>query len=465
MTEVHGRDIVPHLSDVATSISSSFPFPIVPIQRAAASAGWRAVLPMFRFSIPIPLPLCLSLLAVGASPLEANDVIPFAAAGGEARPPRVLVLPDGRTIQGDIRVTHNGYEVSLSRNSGRSYIAPGMVWFTADNMEHAYEQYRERHSDRTADGYVLLANWCIQNGLYDHARDELKAALRMDPKHATAQLTAKELGKLLSNRQTPLDARANDETTTSVASPPVQEADLLKSYVRHVQPILMNGCGNAECHGLASTHDFRLMNVRSGHPAFEKYTQLNYDTISRLINAKNPEGSQLLTAPQDTAHANRPSTPFRGKEGQRQLQILSAWVKLAARYQTEQQGSTSNSPRSPISQIAEEARSPKQGPGQISSSEPTDRSVVHAINFEPIESQNANSPIANSNVSTANTGNHPRNASPSSPESGSARRLDDILNQAIQSGVPDAFDPQDFNRQFSSQSNLSTPSNSNGPKR
>ena len=435
------------------------------MQRAAASAGWRAVLPMFRFSIPIPFTLCLSLLALGVSALHANDVIPFASAGGAARPPRVLVLPDGRTIHGDIRVTHNGYEVSLSRNSGRSYIAPGMVWFTADNMEHAYEQYRERHSDRTADGYVLLANWCIQNGLYDHARDELKAALRMDPKHAMAQLTAKELGKLLSTRQTPLDARSNVETTTNIASPAVQETDLLKSYVRHVQPILMNGCGNAECHGLASTHDFRLMNVRSGHPAFEKYTQLNYDTISRLINAKNPEGSQLLTAPQDTAHANRPNAPFRGREGQRQLQILSAWVKLAARYQTEQQDSTSDDPRSPHNPIAEEAPSAKQGPRQVSSTEPTDQSVVHAINFEPAESQNTNSPIANSDLSKANSGNQPRNASHSSPGSGSAGRLDDILNQAIQSGTPDAFDPQDFNRQFSSQSNLSTPSNSNGPKR
>lgn len=409
---------------------------------------------MFRFSVHIPFALCLAFFTLGHAISRASDVVPFASAGGVARAPRVLVFPDGRVIHGDIRMTANGYEVALSKNSGRTYIAPGMVWFTADSMDHAYEQYRERNPDRTADGYVLLASWCIQNGLYDDAREELKSALRMDPNHAAARLTAQELGKQLSKRQMPAVPRTDGGATIPEASPVVQETDLRKLFIARIQPMLMNGCGNADCHGRSSEREFRLMNVRSGHPAFARYTQLNYEMISRLINAKTPDQSPLLTAPRDTAHANLPNAPFRGSEGDRQFQVLAAWVKLAARYQEQQKQTPSET------ELADDARPSERVVRTASSMEAPDHSVVHAINFEPAESAKTNA-----NVSTARTGSDPRDADQSRKGSGSPGRLDDILNQAIQSGTPDAFDPQDFNRQFSTQTNLSTPSNSNGPKR
>ena len=384
---------------------------------------------MFR-TVPTRIAALLVLIAGPSFALRANDVVPRAAAGAVDRPPRVLVLPRGRTLRGNIRVTDSGYEVAIGPNTGRSYIAKEMVWFTANSMREAYEILKKRYPDRTADGYVAIASWCIQQGLYDEARENLKDALQLEPDHSTARVVAEQLGKTMSVSPAPRDdgfARTQNRNPAAVArsqAVTISEEELTRFFVSRVQPILVNGCGNAACHGRSSESSFRLRNVRSGSPAFKSSTERNREMVQSFVNIDDPANSPLLTAPRDARHTAFPKPVFAGPSGDAQWQALAAWVNAAAR---------SHGPR----QLESSANS-----GDSSEPQPT------------IELAGATGESSTEVKATV---------IPADAETGDS--VEAVLQHAIKSGAPDAFDPDDFNRRFAPRTDqLSTPLSS-GPTR
>jgi hypothetical protein len=347
------------------------------------------------------------MTACGEATTRASDAVPAAAVGVSETPkaPRVLVMNNGDLVEGEIAVSQSGYELTQS-GGGRILLAKPFVWFTADSRHAAYHELRKCYPDQSAGGHVALSRWCTRYGLKDAAEEELQIALTMDPQHREAR----NLLKLTAEPAKPIPSfveNASDGYDPNGALGGLHP-ELAVEFVSKVQPILVNGCGNASCHGTASKNAFTIQNVRSGNPAFRALTQRNLDTVRRRIDAKDPLHSSILTEPQQAGHGGSHRAIFAGPSGAAHLKLLQAWIVAVGRSAPATRSNETKEP-SPIALTSGTQSSPRTS-SDGSDSEPK--------------------PVPPSSVSPA-----------SDP-------VTDVLRQAIKVERADAFDPHEFNRRF-----------------
>lgn len=359
-----------------------------------------------------------ALAVVAPTVLSASEVVPAAAAGTPDTPPspQILVMNNGDLVEGAITRTQTGYELAQP-GGGRMFLAESFVWFAANSRQDAYDELQRRYPDQSAGGHVALARWCLRYGLKDAAQDQLQIALTIDPDHAEARGTLKFLGKKpttpIPDPTTPAQA-TRDPRATLGGLPP----ETARAFVTTVQPILVNGCGNASCHGTSSKNAFTIQNVRSNNPAFKTLTQRNLETVRGRISADDPAHSEIFMKPQQPGHggSRRPII------GATQLRTLQAWAVDVARTmpRTEQKAAT------------------------------TPAALVLTSN-----SQDAAAPSA---------GEVPAASHEESGATSDGRRdVADVLRQAIAEERADAFDPREFNRRFGPDAGRPTPPASEGP--
>ena len=419
---------------------------------------------MFRPVLPTAAVLTAALLCVAERGV-ANDAIPSAAAGVPAvpKPPRLLVLRDGKVVEGDIRFVQQGYEVAVA--GGRFVLSEPFVWFTASSRQAAYAELCQRLPDKSANGHVALARWCIDNRLYSDAASELKIALQLEPDHIEARKTLVSVERqIIAQIDAPVTGptatepvgrgsikTASAEVTSpspgeSAASPGARSAadstrrplaseqlthsretlgglppEAARDFVSRVQPILMNGCANAGCHGRSSTNSFRIENVRLGNPGLKSLTQRNLDAVRAQLRAGSLHSSPLLVAARTPGHGGSRRPLFAGPAGQAQLRTLVEWAAIAVR-------------------SLPEIESP---PGEIGAA---GELFQASFSEEPAETVNVErAPIEQSTDAIA-----------IEPASG-------LLRRVLEEERPDAFDPDEFNRRFAPQPDPRSPSSGDGP--
>lgn len=357
----------------------------------------------------------------------ANDAIPSAAAGTPEtpHPPRMLIFYDGKVIRGEIRFAQGGYEVA-SQGGGRVFLANEYVWFGANSLPEAYEELRTRLPDQTANGHASLAEWCLKNGLFRQAKEELQLALQLEPDHRKARDTLVSLDATLQREQsTPTSLPDQTPPTRAVEKRPpaiVPSDTSMRHFVWRVQPILVNRCGNAACHGTSSGNQFSLKNVRVGNPAYRAFTEHNYQAAQRFITPGDPTGSPLIVAPQQPGHGGSHRPVFGGPGGDSHQRDLAAWVAAMA-----------GTPRDSTSAEIPDARSSGSifdAANEVTAETPTESPIVPASESKP-----AGDPTS------------------------------DLLKRVLEEERPDAFDPEEFNRQFAPRSSEPSPSSIDGPTR
>ncbi len=357
----------------------------------------------------------LAAIAPAASP--ANDVVPAAAAGVPETPPppQCLVMNNGDLVEGSIARTQTGYELAQA-GGGRIFLAEPFVWFAASSRSNAYEELRKRFPDQSAGGHVALARWCLRYGLKGAAKDELQIALTIDPDHREARNTIKLLGN--THKAIPDSTRqaspAGDPAATLGGLPP----GTARAFVTTVQPLLVNSCGNASCHGTASKNAFTIQNVRSNNPAFKALTQRNIETVRDRITPEDPAHSDIFMLPQQPGHGGSPRPILTAI----QLRRLQAWGIAAAH---------TISPAEP-----NEALQPTL---VLTSSEQPETPLADPERNAPPVTEQAEAPAGRRDVA-------------------------DVLRQAIAEERADAFDPREFNRRFGSDAGRPSPPASEGAK-
>jgi hypothetical protein len=372
---------------------------------------------MYRSAARISLTLA-ALAAAAPAVSPANDVVPAAAAGvpETPAPPKCLVMNNGDLVEGPISRTQTGYELAQP-GGGRIFLAEPVVWFAASSRSDAYEELRKRFPDQSAGGHVALARWCLRYGLDGAAKDQLRVALTIDPDHREARNTIKLLGD--TSKAIPDPTRkasvAGDPAATLGGLP----AETARAFVTTVQPLLVNSCGNASCHGTASKGAFTIQNVRSHNPAFKALTQRNLETVLARISSDDPAHSDIFMLPQQPGHggSRRPILTAI------QLQKLRVWGIEAARAMPAHETSGAQQPIL----VLTSSEQPEQ-----SIAAPADRSG-------PSVTKQVEAPVGRRDVA-------------------------DVLRQAIAEERADAFDPREFNRRFGSDAGRPSPPASEGPK-
>ena len=251
---------------------------------------------------------------------------------------RMLVMNTGRVIEGWISQSAGGYMVDLPK--GNMFVPFEQVRFEAEDKSDAYRKMRRSMPDLTANNHLALARWCLANHQYRSARTEVLDALSLEPAREEARQMLKRIEQQLNSQDAPVleqphglqsNSRFANEEVKALAGLSRETAD---HFVLRIQPLLLNKCGNAKCHGPNADSEFRLRHQRGSSRAV---TEQNLAKVLKLIDSEAPDASPLLTTPAGN-HGQAGRAIFFGRSGKKQIDDLRKWTFAVIReeYRNEQ---------------------------------------------------------------------------------------------------------------------------------
>ena len=378
-------------------------------------------LPVVRIGFVLLTAIGLSLVVSLALTVQADD-------GGLRE--RVIVMNSGRILTGQMTRNAGGWLVEQA--SGRVQVPEDQVKLVADSLRDAYRKQRDAIVEPTPATHVMIAQWCISYRLNDEARDELKKCLKRDPDHEEARKLLRRLDDTLNAKPVAAAAVLSSwKTPDGFVMPEVESLGGLSketatAFTARVQPLLMNKCGNAACHGAASRSEFKLHSIRLGSNGHRMYTERNLAEVLRYIDISDPALSPLIAVPQGT-HGGTTAI-FHGPQGTEQIKTLRSFLKTVSREkQTEER------------ELAQ--RPSVLGKKKLLSG---DVGTTTATPSEASRRDTAVTPVAASTPTV-----RPRIATAKGIEIGSPQTLpDDDTAIPLDEAANDAFDPDIFNRRF-----------------
>ena len=277
----------------------------------------------------------LILLAASCVAVLAQSGLAVEEPAGETRPAAMLlVLVDGQVISGHVTPWPDGYDIQVS--AGRMYINSDRVRFAAASLPDAYDRMRDSIPEFTPTNHMELARWCLGNKLYTQARREVLDALHLDPNRDDAKRMLRALEQIGEQSQAAITGTGLTEypSQTEIQRPAIETRSLAglnrsvaHSFVRDVQPLLMNKCATSGCHGTSATSQFQIVSTHRGStPAI---AERNLAAVLKQIDFSNPPASPLLKIGEQ-AHGNMASSAFPGRSGAMQFSVLQNWVRQAS---------------------------------------------------------------------------------------------------------------------------------------
>jgi hypothetical protein len=353
--------------------------------------------------VAVWLPVRLAADETPAPPATAAPVAPVAP-----ERPRLLVMKDGSLVRGRIDQEAGGYVVQ--KGGGRYVVPYELVLFPAVDEQDAYRKLKASVQQPSARTCVTLAKWCLTWQLHKEAESELRAALEHDPSHAEARRMLVQLATLLDPQGQPPKLPDPEPKTDDGFQPlPARSLaglsrDNAAAFTRKIQPILVNRCGNAGCHGGDVDNGFKLLHVRAGSGSHRVRVEKNLAAVLAQIDPDQPDRSPLVALPVGL-HGSGSRPVFDGLGGTQNLADLRQWVRDVA---VDLGGDPSKRVVSPAV-LASNAEQP----------EPQRFTLIRGSADEP----------------------------PADPATAKPSETDRVLEAALLNERGDAFDPEEFNRE------------------
>jgi hypothetical protein len=236
-----------------------------------------------------------------------------------------LLLKNGEVLEGKVFVAGDQYYVALPAGEIRVKRAEAECF--CRDLEEGYHSKRAKFDAPQVQDHLALAEWCLRHKLTGHASRELADALAADPKHPRIALVQRRLELALREPppagvpSAPTNAPTHDDLDRLVRSLP---ASTVETFTNSIQPLLLNHCATAGCHGPASTGGLRLLRMPAGRTPTRRLTQRNLHATLAAVDRKKPAESRLLTLSIEP-HGGATSPVFSGRDVEKVRQ-LTAWV-------------------------------------------------------------------------------------------------------------------------------------------
>jgi hypothetical protein len=217
-----------------------------------------------------------------------------------------------------------------------------------------------------------LAEWCLRQRLYEQAALALAGAVDADPQHPRIALLERRLKFALEQ-----PAEAPTKTAPASDAPSIRDlertADALppgcvEAFTTSIQPMLMNHCSTAGCHGSQSETPLQLMRVSAGRAPSRRATQRNLYSVLSLVDRERPGESPLLTIPTHP-HGSVKSPIFSSRETNQYRQLVAWAYQVAGQSLPEGVGVISELPGPTARRVARRQQSHK-GPRVATDSSP-----------------------------------------------------------------------------------------------
>lgn len=274
-----------------------------------------------------PLRTAASVLLLAVAPLAEGEVV---------------LLQNGSLFEGVVERSADGVLVQGEGSLVR--LRPADVAYVGESAAHAYE-WRRGQAERTgsdAPAHLALADWAIKNRLWPQAARELLEARALDPASRRLALLERRLDELtrpvaptprgsapVAPRSVAADVRPDEPLGPRGA--PLREADL-EVFTRRIQPMLLNSCATAGCHGVEGVGVFALDLAPLRGYGDARSTERNLAATLAALDPAAPDSSPLLRAAVGP-HAG--VTPLRGARRDEMLARLAAWVESVTSAQAE----------------------------------------------------------------------------------------------------------------------------------
>lgn len=265
---------------------------------------------------------------------------------------QVVVLRNGNVLEGQVDQLPGTYRVITATSEIR--LAARDVERLAPSLLGAYDAKRAEVRPDSASDHLQLASWCVRQELWPQAARELNDAGSIDGNHPLLPVIDRRLQVAVraaqrASERLPTRLPENEEAATQQRASELAELEALaaslpegalESFARQVQPILVNGCAAASCHGtqegnhelavasnLAQAGAFRLNRDSLRGVGTRESTLRNLQAAWQAIDHENPVYSPLLMQPA-VPHGGLARPVFAGNR-QRLQDTLREWVLTA----------------------------------------------------------------------------------------------------------------------------------------
>jgi hypothetical protein len=374
--------------------------------------------------------LVLAIIILAAAAVGRADDPPLGPQRG------VLLLRNGELIEGDVTLSGDRYDVVVP--SGEIHVRRSDVQFVGRTLLDCYDRRKAMVSVDKVHDHLELAEWCLRHRLYDQTALALADAVNTDATHPRIGLLERRLKFELDQQ-----SQATRGKSTQSELPSARDLDRMvqglppgavETFTSTIQPMLLNHCSTAGCHGPQGNASLRLLRVPTGQAPSRRATQRNLYAVLSAIDQNHPGDSPLLSAP-TRAHGQAKSAVFTTREALQYRQLLT-WVYTVSNQQAPVANATSlGEPRISRSaarrRAAQLAKRDTDPPAESSgSSEPAEPDTVRT-GFKHLANQGAGRPKDDATDSKA------ADAKPANPWA-----------EKTEPAESDAFDPQSFNDRY-----------------
>lgn len=247
--------------------------------------------------------------------------------------PRFFLLKSGLMLEASGAKSETHYEVKAE--FGSMLVPIENVEFIGESREQIWQHKKRQVDPANCTQLMKLAEWCFSNNFQKEGLEQYHLALKVVPNDQLAGFIRQRIAAAETQSASFGEKMNMPESGIHVAELPDDDPEwtrwvngvpssVFDTFSKKVQPILVQRCASAACHGSSGENQYKINIPRQSGG---RTTNMNLRSSVQWIDTENPSNSPLLSA-LVTSHAGKKAL-FSVESDQ--YHNFIEWIQLAAK--------------------------------------------------------------------------------------------------------------------------------------